>query len=177
MSSNLLRSLISQIIQKHQDLAIYVHDIYFKSHPVPSKKALLGLLTELIPGLSSVRLVVDGLDEWDPREQKDLIKDLMQMLSTDRDSHICKILFASRNTADISRSLLKKGIPAVAISLSATNEEVSISRSINDFVDNRLSDLPEHVDDLDPDASIVAQVKAAVLEKSQGKLGCIVIFH
>jgi hypothetical protein len=80
--NRLLRSIISQVIQKHQDLAIYVHDVYFISHPVPTKKALLSLLPELLRGLGSVRLVVDGIDEWGSPDQKELLRDLLQMVST-----------------------------------------------------------------------------------------------
>ncbi|EMD86414.1 hypothetical protein COCHEDRAFT_1116517 [Bipolaris maydis C5] len=62
--TRLLRAIISQVIQKHQDLAIYVHDVYFTSHPIPTKKALLSLLPELLQGLGSVRLVIDGMFLW-----------------------------------------------------------------------------------------------------------------
>lgn len=31
---------------------------------MPTKKALLSLLSELLLGLGSVRLVIDGVDEW-----------------------------------------------------------------------------------------------------------------
>jgi hypothetical protein len=167
-SSRLLRSIISQVIQKHQDLAIYVHDVYFKSHPVPTKKALLSLLPELFRGLGSVRLVVDGIDEWDPRDQKELLEDLSRMISTDQSSHICKIMVASRETMDISRSLRKKNKLVTTISLSNGDEGLAVSRSIASFVDSKLSDLPDHLDELDPDASILVHVKKTLLEKSHG---------
>jgi hypothetical protein len=168
--SRLLRSLICQIIQKHQDLAIYVHDVYFKSHPVPTKKALLSLLSELLRGLGSVRVIIDGVDEWDPRDQKELLKDVAQMMCTEKNSHICKILISSRDTLDLSRVLRKRGNAAAMISLSNTVEDLAVSRSIGQYVDKKLSDLPEHFTDLDPDASIVAQVKRTLLEKSHGEL-------
>jgi hypothetical protein len=168
--NRLLRSIISQVIQKHQDLAIYVHDVYFKSHPVPTKKALLSLLPELLGTLGSVRLVIDGIDEWGLQDQKELLKDLSQMISTDKSSHVCKILIASRETMDISRTLRKKGKPAVTISLGNSEEALAVARSIGNFVDSKLSDLPDHFDDLDPDASIMAHVKKTLLEKSHGNL-------
>jgi hypothetical protein len=155
-SSHLLRSLVSQIIQKHQDLATYVHDVYFKSHPVPSKKALLVLLPELLQGLGSTRLVIDGVDEWDAVEQKELLRDLMQLLSTDPSSYICKLLIASRDTLDVSRNIRKKKKSVVAMSLSEREESLAISQSIGDFVDKRLNELPDHFDTLDPDGSIMA---------------------
>jgi hypothetical protein len=166
----LLRSIISQVIQKHQDLAIYVHDVYFISHPVPTKKALLSLLPELLRGLGSVRLVIDGIDEWGSRDQTELLRDLSQMISADPSSYICKIMIASRETMDISRSLRKKDKSAMTISLSNGDESLAVTRSIANFVDSKLSDLPDHFDELDPDASILAHVRQTLLKKSHGNL-------
>ncbi|KAH7085093.1 hypothetical protein BKA63DRAFT_10537 [Paraphoma chrysanthemicola] len=166
--TRLLRSFVSQVIQKHQDLAVYVHDIYYKSHPVATKRALLGLLPKLLQSLGSVRIVVDGIDEWSPRAQKDTLKDLTDMLSTDKISHICKVMIASRDTLDISRILRRKDKSAVTISLSDGDEGLAVNRSITHFVDTRLSDVPEHFDELDPDSSILASVKQTLLEKSHG---------
>lgn len=168
-SSHLLRSLAAQIIQKHQDLAVYVHDIYFESHPTPSRKALLRLLPELLQGLGSVRFVIDGIDEWDAREQKEFLKDIMQMLSTDPSSCICKILLASRDTLEVSRSL-RKSKATVSISLSDSDEGLAIDRSIRDFIDDKLSDLPDHFSELDPDAVVLQQVKRVLLDKSNGNV-------
>jgi hypothetical protein len=167
-TSHLLRSLVSQIIQKHQDLAVYVHDVYFKSHPVPSKKALLALLPELLQGLGSTRLIIDGVDEWDALEQKVLLKDLMQLLSTDSSSYICKILIASRDTLDASRNR-RKNKSVVAMSLSERDESLAIAQSIGKFVDKRLNDLPDDFNVLDPDGSILAQIKRSLSDKSNGK--------
>lgn len=164
----LLRAITSQVIQKHQSLAIYVHDVYFKSHPVPTEKTMLTLLSELFRGLGSVRLVVDGLDEWDPKYQKGLLKDLSQMVSTDQNSHVCKIMIASRDTMDISRSFRKKDKLGMTVSLSDGDEDLAISHSIANFVEDKLSDLPDHFDELDPDTSIVTHVKKTLLEKSHG---------
>lgn len=166
--NRLLRSIISQVIQKHQDLAIYVHDVYFKSHPVPTKKALLCLLPELLRGLGSVRLVVDGIDEWVSQDQKELLNDLSQMISTGQSSHICKIMIASRDTMDISRSLRKKNKSAMTVSLSNDDERFALTRSIANFVNSKLSDLPDHFDELDPDGSIMVYVRKTLLEKSHG---------
>ena len=167
-SSRLLRSLTAQIIQKHQDLALYIHDNYAQSYPVPSRKALLGLLPELLRGLGSVRFVIDGIDEWDEREQKDLLTDLTQILLTDSASYICKVLVSSRDTLEISRSL-RKNKATVSISLSDSDEGLGIHSSIRRFIDNKLSDLPDYFPDLDPNSTILAQVKHTILEKSHGK--------
>ncbi|CAN9168468.1 unnamed protein product [Alternaria alternata] len=166
--NRILRSIISQVIQKHQDLAIYVHDVYFIAHPVPTKKALMSLLTELLRGMGSVRLIIDGIDEWVSQDQRDVLNDLSQIVSTDKSSHLCKILVASRETFEISRSLLKRNKSTTTISLSNDDEGSAISQSITNFVESKLSDLPDHFDELDPDASIMPYVKKTLIEKSHG---------
>jgi hypothetical protein len=128
------------------------------------------LLPELLRGLGSVRLIVDGIDEWASRDQKDVLHDLSQIVSVDQSSYTCKILVASRETIEISRPLRRKNKPVTTISLSNGDEDIAISRSIANFVESKLSDLPDHFDELDPDASIMACVKKTLIEKSHGNL-------
>jgi uncharacterized protein YebE (UPF0316 family) len=129
--------------------------------------------------LGSVRLIIDGIDEWGTRDQKELLRDLSQMISTDASSYICKIVIASRETMDISRSLRKKNKSAMTISLSNGHEGLAVTRSISNYVDNKLSDLPDHFDELDPDASILAHVRQTLLKKSHGNfcLTCSMTHH
>lgn len=174
--NRLLRSIISQVIQIDQDLAVYVHDIYFKSHPSPNKKALLGLLSEFLQGLGSVRVIIDGIDDWTARDQKEILKDISQIISTDQPSHICKVMIASRETMDISRSL-RKDKSATMISLSDDEEGLAITRSIADFVDSKLSDLPDHINELDPEASILSYIREILLRKSRGEDDLFLIEH
>lgn len=69
---------------------------------------------------------------------------------------------------DISRSFRKKNKSAMTVSLSDGDEDLAVTRSIANFVEDKLSDLPDHFDELDPDASIMAHVKKILLEKSHG---------
>ncbi|KAJ6285479.1 hypothetical protein J3E71DRAFT_373608 [Bipolaris maydis] len=166
--TRLLRAIISQVIQKHQDLAIYVHDVYFTSHPIPTKKALLSLLPELLQGLGSVRLVIDGVDEWSSRDQKELLKDLAGLVSPTHSTYNCKIMIASRETMEISRYLRKKDKSVTKVSLSNAKESFAVTLAIANFVDSKLSDLPDHFDELDPDPSILVHVKETLRKKSHG---------
>lgn len=169
-ASHILRSFASQIIQEHQDLATHVYDVYFQSHPVPTRKSLLALLPELMSSLGSVRFILDGLDEWDPSEQKEILKDITHLLSMDPVKCICKVLIASRDTLEISRTLRRKNRRTNIISLNEGSEGLAINASIGQFIDNKLSDLPDHLYDLDPDGSIMADVRKSLLEKCTGKI-------
>ncbi|KAF2728956.1 ankyrin [Polyplosphaeria fusca] len=170
-SSRLLRSLAAQIVQKHHDLGIHVFDNYCQSYSVPTQKALLGMLPELLQGLGSVRIVVDGIDEWTVAAQKEALRHLTQLVSTDSSSCICKILVVSRDTLEISRILRKKGsraARATSVSLSDEEEIIGINNSIASLIDNKLSNLPDHFSDLDPGSTISGKIKQALLTKSNG---------
>ncbi|KAJ4304939.1 hypothetical protein N0V90_000467 [Kalmusia sp. IMI 367209] len=167
-SSCLLRSIAAQIVQKDNDLAMHVYGKYSQMHPIPSRKVLLNLLPELLQGLGSVHLVIDGLDEWDEHEQKETLHSLTPLLRTDASSYFCKILVASRETLVISRTMRKKSKPAASISLSSSDESAAIHLSIGNFVDRKLSDLPDHVEELESSPLLLADIKRNLLEKSNG---------
>jgi hypothetical protein len=157
------------MIGKHQDLAIYVYDIYFQSYPKPTKKALMNLLPELLRGIGSARLVIDGVDEWDVCAQKELLDCLPGIISTNPSPYICKVLMSSRDTLDISRALSRKIETTALISLSSANESAAVDRPIAQFVDIELSRIPRsHFDHLDPSGLILIRIKQNLLEKSNG---------
>jgi hypothetical protein len=79
-------------------------------------------------------------------------------------------MIASRETMYVSRTLRKKDKSAITMSLSDGDEGLAVTRSIANFVDSKLSDLPDHINELDPDASILNHVKETLLKKSHGKV-------
>ncbi|PSN61329.1 hypothetical protein BS50DRAFT_534675 [Corynespora cassiicola Philippines] len=167
-SSRLLRSVAAQIVQKHQDLAIHVYENYCQSHPVPTRKGLMSLLPELLEGLGTARIVVDGIDEWAIGEQKEALRDLTRLVSLDPSLYVCKILVASRDTLDISRILRKKGSRAALVSLSDEKENLAINNSIQNFIKHKLANLPDHFSELSPDAVALEKVREVLLTKSDG---------
>lgn len=169
-SFRLLRSLTTQIVQKHHDLGVYVYDNYCQSSSVPTQKVLLSLLLELLQGLGSVRIVVDGIEEWAVTEQKEAVKNLTQLVSTNSSSHTCKILIASRDTLEISRMLRKKGSRATSVSLSDEDEILRINNSITSLIEKKFVNLPDYFSDLDPDLATLAKVKQALLTKANGSV-------
>lgn len=167
--SRLLRSLACQIIQKRADLAVYVYDSYFVSHPKPDTEAMMELLPILLQEIGSTRIVIDGVDEWNAHHQRELLKHLKKLICTDASHYICKILVSSRETLDVSRNLSRKNKTMAFSRLSDPHESAAISHSISCFVEVRLKDLPSHVSDLDPGGLILARIKQKLLEKSNGK--------
>jgi hypothetical protein len=163
----LLRSLTAQAIQRDPNLAIYVHDDIISSHPISSRRALMGLLPKLLQNLGSVRLVIDGIDEWNPREQKLILDDVLQFLSSTSSSCICKILISSRDVPTISRNLRKKTKGTASISLS--HEGDSIHHAIERLIEKRLSENQDSLGELDPGGAILPEIRRILVEKSNGE--------
>lgn len=157
-------SLVAQIIQKNLDLVPYIYNEYVLSHPKASQKALKGLLPNLLASVGSSRLVIDGMDEWDPKEQELIIEAILPLISADV-SHICKILISSRDVPAISRSLQKKTKSAITISLA--DEHRAIDHAIECFIQKRFSAYES--DKLDPDGAILPGIQRVLVKKSNGK--------
>lgn len=168
-STRLLRSLTAQVIQKFPDLAGYVHDEYVLSHSTASLRALRKLLPNLLISAQSSRLVVDGIDECDPDEQKFIIEHILELLPTGTSSHICKILVSSRDVPTVSRNLRKKIKIATEISLS--REHQSVDNVIECFIQKRLLELQDDIGELEHDGAVVDNTRRTLAEKANGKHG------
>ncbi|KAL9093837.1 MAG: hypothetical protein Q9165_003760 [Trypethelium subeluteriae] len=166
-SSYMLRSLVAQIIQKSPDLVAYVHDEFVSSHFEPSLKALRDLLPRILASNSHSYLVIDGIDECDSNNQKFIIDDVLQLLSTDGSSHVCKVLISTRDVPTVTRGLGRK--TKLTISLSHADEHQSINNSIQYFIRTRLSQLQEDLDELDPTRVAWHDVQRILLQKADGE--------
>jgi hypothetical protein len=166
-SAYLFRSLIAQIVQMHPDTAIYVSDNYITSYRAASRKAIASLLPELLNIVGTSRLVIDGIDEWDSKEQQATLDDLLPLATDKTSKYICKILISSRDMPTISRMMRPKKKATMVLSLG--EEHTFIDQSIQSFIAKKLDDYRGTVKDLDPDGSTLAEVRKLLVEKSNGK--------
>ncbi|KAI9667637.1 MAG: hypothetical protein M1821_000454 [Bathelium mastoideum] len=162
----LLRSLVAQAVQRNPDVVAYVHEEYVMSHLVASLKALRELLPEVLSSFSSSRIIVDGVDECDPKEQKLIVEDVLRLLSVNTSSHICKIFISTRDVPTISQSLRKQAKDAVSISLN--NERGAVGDSIELFIQTRLSEVQNELDYLDPNGAVWHNIRHTLATKANG---------
>ncbi|ORY00158.1 hypothetical protein BCR34DRAFT_606363 [Clohesyomyces aquaticus] len=165
-SSLIIRSFIIQVIQSNPDLAVFVHDEFMPTRPRATRRALMELLPKLLQSVGSARLVIDGLDEWNPKEQSLILEDVLTFISTNSSSHICKILISSRDVPTISRILTRVTRKTSYISLN--DEGTSIERAIGHFIEKRLSDHEDNLKELDPSAELSSQLRCMLIEKANG---------
>lgn len=131
--NNIFRNIAAQLLCASTSMAPYILETFASNGLRATSKSLQIIVENLIESLTSVRLVVDGVDESDPSDQKEILGDLMKIKSSSSSS--CKILFSTRRQPTISKYLHTK--PTVRMENYAEN----VTSMISSFVHGRLGDL------------------------------------
>lgn len=129
-----------------------------------SASQLKKVIPTLLKGFSSVRIVIDGLDEIDDREQRQVLSDLTLFVSCPLvPGSSFKILIASRDVASISRFLSQRTVLSMADDLQA------FQGAIQPFVRHQLSELRSLRSDLEIEDDVLRIIEERLVEKSNGK--------
>ncbi|RYP76705.1 hypothetical protein DL770_007179 [Monosporascus sp. CRB-9-2] len=169
-SSEILKALILQMIEKNTDLIAIAYTDFVLRHPMPSLKVLRAMLIGstdkpgILHGMSSCRIVIDGIDECDDKEQRFIIEDLVQFVSANKSSYNCKLLLCSRSVPTISRTLQKKSKALLEISLST--EHTCVNASIQAFIKKRLQDIDEEHPAFQLDSNAMEELSEMILDKA-----------
>lgn len=162
-SSLTLRSLLAQIIRKKSDLLPHVYESYVKIGGVPSASHVSNILKDLFRTLDTTYLVLDGLDECDGRQQKQILKELSSIMDSvsvgSSSRNALRIFISSRET----REILSKLRSAPQISL--TDEHALVSGDIAIFAKHRLTELRETFND----NSLIDKIEETLVQKADGK--------
>lgn len=167
-SAYLFRSLVAQIVQAHQDAAIHVCHKYITSYRAASRKAIAALLPELLDIVGSSRIVIDGIDEWELKEQQVILDDILTLATGKNSTYCCKIFFSSRDMPIISSRIMRQKRKATTV-LSLNEQNTFIDRSIQAFIDMRLDEYRSSMQELDHDGSTLLEVRELLVQKSNGE--------
>ncbi|KAG5789853.1 hypothetical protein H9Q69_011098 [Fusarium xylarioides] len=110
-----LRWVITQLSRQADVVSTLIHD-FFRRGGEPSIAELLDALEQILQSFTSVYIVIDALDESNPRDE---LLDVIQTLVTDRRFSNLQILVTSREYIDIERALGE-----VSVSVPMSNELV-----------------------------------------------------
>jgi hypothetical protein len=116
------------------------------------------LLPELIGAISTARIVIDGLDECSPADQKSILQELSHVMKWSPDR--CKLLLSSRDNATMERALSKKP----TIFLSEIDKRAYIDTDIRLYVHGELTALRDRFQD-----AVIDDVEETVVMKANGK--------
>ncbi|CAG7555276.1 unnamed protein product [Fusarium equiseti] len=166
-----LKSLILQIVQKDGDLVSYVYTSYILERKSSTSTTLEQLLQKLLASMSNVPnqasyiwLIIDGLDECDPKKQMRLVRLLNQLVSKPvvPGSTTCKVLVASRGPSDALGRLRRKQV------ISLAEEKSSLDAAIRQYVGLRLETMRSKLRQIDIQHPEVEDIQNTIVKKADG---------
>jgi NACHT domain len=155
------RSLVAQLIRAKSEVLPYVYETFVKLGATPSLCRVRDLLGTLLRCPGTTFLILDGLDECEPQDQRLVVSELQNLLKPDAraGNERLKILICSRETKDILRKL--HNIPQVFLS----HEQDDMSKDIAKFTESSLAELFERFP-----PEVVNEVCGEVVQKADGEL-------
>ena len=114
---------------------MFVYDNYIRPGYTSSILQLKKLIPTLLSSIPSVRIVIDGLDEFEQKDQKQILSDLIPFASVQNSNAVCKILFASRDIPTIVGHLSKQTIVCLS------EEREPVTQGIRSYVSHRLGEI------------------------------------
>ena len=162
--SNVLKQVASQLIKHNRDLIGLVYDEYVRPQLSPTEKIIKRLLPILLSGRSS-RLLVDGLDECEATEQREISRAIRGLVDeTKRDEHTdCKVGIFSRDTGLLKQTFVKDA------KVSLKDEATAVSSSITIFVRHEMQQFRNDNADLDISDEVLTEVEQKLVAKAGGK--------
>ncbi|KAI1173029.1 hypothetical protein F4777DRAFT_601066 [Nemania sp. FL0916] len=171
--SQILKTLVLNIIKRNSDLTAIAFTEFVEKYHEPSLRTLRMMLIGsrdkpgLLRGIPNCRIIIDGLDGCDPKEQKCIIEDLFQMVSVNSKETNCKILISSRDVQqEISSALRRKRKGISEVSLSEEHE--ALDYAIQSFVERRLKDFIEDRVSLQVEQNFVEEILHLMITKANG---------
>lgn len=140
-----------------------IQSSYVNNGLQPSVPQLKQLLPNLLSTFPSVRIIVDGLDECDDKEQNLILIELLALAGLKSLSTSCKVLISSQDLLTISRRLRTRS------SIDLSQERVAIESAISSFVHDTISQSPFLGDTEIIDKKIIDRIEQTLLTKADGK--------
>ncbi|KAK4986013.1 hypothetical protein LTR66_008008 [Elasticomyces elasticus] len=158
--SRLLRSIAAQLVRGKPELSTYVYDAYLSRGCNPSISQLKQMIPELLDGITSARLVIDGLDESPQKEHGAILTQVLQLTSKSTGANTVKLAIISQDVPSISKIMSKKSTISLKEAADMTND------AIQRYVHESLIKLRDDPDDLPIDDQTLIELKRKIVAKS-----------
>ena len=156
LRGEVMRSIAAQLLQGNLELAPFVFENYANKGLEPSISRLRNLLPELLGTIPSVRIIIDGLDEYPESEQTKILTELIA-LTRARDSK-CRLLFSNREGKQINKTL--NGKPTISL----RDQDSDVNRDIQLYVHAFLKPMRDEFDN-----DLIDKVERRIIEQANGK--------
>lgn len=154
------RSLIAQLLRKQPALLPYIYEHYVRARTIPSLVKVKELLKALLKTSERIYLILDGLDELQGDDQKQVLTELGSLAIPERyeRSINIKVLICSRESKEISRKLARS--PHVSLS----EEEACVQKDISTYTRHNLEELRGRFCN-----NVVDALEQEIVEKARGE--------
>ena len=159
----MLRSLVGQLINQNKSLIGLIYDQFLMQGLSPSQKVLKSLIVDLLSGIISTRLILDGLDECTDDEQKDILSVLRFLIENIPDTVCVKIAVFSRDIISIKKAL--RSPPTISLK----DEAAAVDCSIKILVQHELNDIRTELIDSYIAEDVFTAVEQNIVAKADGK--------
>lgn len=168
--SIVLRLMTSQLIKQNQGLVDFVYDECVLKGLTPAKTVLTALLQDLLSGITSPRLLVDGLDECKASDQEEILKEIRTIVSEASKKSDCKPGFAifSTDTAALEKNL--KDVPTISLKKEATHVGMSIRAVVRHKMQQIWDELRDELLDGSFMEEVLMRIEQKVVAKADGRI-------
>lgn len=157
-----LRGLVRQIIQKEPGLCAYIHENFILQGHQSSVLQMRRMLPTLLSAFSSIRIVVDGVDECDEKQQKAILDEAMALARCENSMNSCKVLISSQDVITISRKLYMRSC------INLSHEHTVIQAAITSFVHSKIRQNPLFQDTESKIGNQAAEIEQKLVNKADG---------
>jgi hypothetical protein len=162
-AGQILRSLVSQLVQQRPDLVPYILDECVSRGVPASGSQLRKMIPKLLLGFSCLRIIVDGLDEIEESQQRQVLSDLIDFATNPLGpGSPCKILIASRDVTVISRFLSQRTV------LSLGDDLQAFQGAVQPYVHHELGLLRKSLSDIEVEQTTMDVIEHRLVKKSNG---------
>ncbi|KAG4295211.1 hypothetical protein FPRO06_01795 [Fusarium proliferatum] len=158
VTSQVLKTLCVQMVDRKPELASFIYDDCIVTGSKPSITCLKQLVQKLLAAFQDIRIIIDGIDEVDNGQHRDLLKTLAS-ISEAQDN--CKLIFSSQDIPSIRVHLKNK--PTLCLA----DQSAYVTKDLEIIVSASLEELNDRHDGVIP-GQVLAGVKEAILERAQG---------
>jgi hypothetical protein len=172
--SNVLTSMVHQLLRGNDDLLAYVYTEYILTRKSTSSSTLETLILTLLCAISPdpaktfyVRIVLDGVDECGGDTQQRLLNFTSKLLSPTSGAVVCKLLICSQDAGRMTKMMRKKK------SVSLEEEKEAVFQAIQLYTKQRLKDMRAEFLDLDITDSDIEYTEKAIAQKADGRFDIV----
>jgi len=160
------RSLCAQLLEADKSLSSFIYDEYVSEDRAASTQTLSEVLGKLLSTLDNIRIVIDGIDEWDARHVKKLLNEFQSIISSSGQGSSRRLLISSRELPHLTRAFSK--LPVISLS----GERDYIDSAIRIVVQSGISEVFETLQNESNcviEHSVQNQIETSLVQKANGK--------